>query len=109
MSPIVSTSAKTNVYSRTPSTMRVRQAAPPNGSEIDWLAIVRLPEEGGDDAASRRLLARDLRRDLALAEDEHAVHQLDMLVDLRREHHDRTAGTRYVDEHAVAVLLRADV
>src|SRR4051812_36291713 len=58
-------------------------------------------EERSHDPLARQPLARDLRADGALAEDEHAVHQLDVLVDLGREHHDRHALIGQVGEQHI--------
>src|SRR3954471_14677908 len=49
----------------------------------------RSAKEGSYDRAAGELLARQLRGDPALAEDQHAIHQLDVFVDLGREHDDR--------------------
>src|SRR5579862_6907973 len=83
----VRTSAKTYVFSRSPWTRRARQGMPGKATDSDWLAIVVLAEEARHDPLSGRPVAWDLGRELTLAEDEDAVHQLDVLVDLGREHH----------------------
>src|SRR3954452_8237827 len=45
-------------------------------------------KERSHDRLARQFAARQLSVDVALAEDEDTVHQLDVLVDLGREHHD---------------------
>ena len=51
----------------------------------------------------------ELPEELVLAEDEHAVHQLDVLVELGGEHDDRQALAGERAEQLVEVVLRADV
>src|SRR3954471_11337020 len=48
-------------------------------------------KEGSDDRLARQVAAGQFLVDGAFSEDEDAVHQLDVLVDLGREHHDRHA------------------
>src|SRR3954453_8413082 len=48
-------------------------------------------KERSHDRMARELRTHQLLADLAVAEDEDAVHQLHVLVDLGREHHDRHA------------------
>src|SRR3954447_4692154 len=66
-------------------------------------------KERSHDRLARELVARQLPGDPALAEDEDAVHQLDVLVDLGREHHDRDALAGEVAQQLVQVALRPDV
>ena len=65
----------------------------------------RLPRSRGGRARSRGSSAA-IR---ALAEDQHAIHQLDVLVDLGREHHDRHPLRGEVQQQRVEVALRVDV
>ena len=51
----------------------------------------------------------DLGDQLLFAEDEHPIHQLDVLVELGREHHHRQAFARQLGEQLVEVALGADV
>src|SRR3954454_133379 len=51
----------------------------------------------------RQLGAGQFLVDSALAEDEHAVHQLDVLVDLGREHHDHDALAGEVGQQVIEV------
>src|SRR3954454_3346880 len=89
-----STTAKTNG--------RVRSSSRRSG--IDGLA-----EERGDERLAVEGVAWQLGRDLPLAEDDHAIHQLDVLVDLGGEHHDRHAVGGEVQQQAVEVALGVDV
>src|SRR3954469_1772520 len=66
-------------------------------------------KERSHDRLARQLAAGQLLVDGALAEDEDAVHQLDVLVDLGREHHDRDALAGEVGQQVVEVALGADV
>src|SRR5439155_642183 len=106
---IVSTSEKRNAYSRTAAPTRARKDTPGSGTACG-LAVIRLrAEEARDEPPARCLCAPDLGRDLALAEDEDPVHQLEMLVHLGRQHHDRDAGACDIDQHLVDVALGAEV
>src|SRR3954454_7418282 len=66
-------------------------------------------KERSHDRLAREMLARKLLVDAALAEDEDAVHQLDVLVDLGRQHHDRDALPGQVEQQLIEVALGADV
>src|SRR3954454_22327668 len=66
-------------------------------------------KERSHDRLARQFAARQLSVDVALAEDEDTVHQLDVLVDLGREHHDRDALAGEVAEQRVEIALGADV
>src|SRR3954469_395731 len=59
-------------------------------------------KERSDDRLARELAAGQFPADRAFAEDEDAVHQLDVLVDLGREHHDRHAAAGEVHQQLVA-------
>jgi hypothetical protein len=58
-------------------------------SDTDGLA-----EERRHELRVVELAPGQLARELVIAEHEHPVHQLDMLIDLRREHHHRHPGAR---------------
>src|SRR4051812_20621124 len=66
-------------------------------------------KERTDDRLARELLACQFLGHRALTEHEDAVHQLDVLVDLRREHHDRHALPGEIGEQRVEVALGPDV
>src|SRR3954452_9919569 len=66
-------------------------------------------KERSHDRLARQLAARQLLVDVALAEDEDTVHQLDVLVDLGREHHDRDALAGEVEQQVIEVALGPDV
>src|SRR3954452_4382930 len=66
-------------------------------------------KEGSDNRLARQVAAGQFPADRAFSEDEDAVHQLDVLVDLGREHHDRHTALGQVDEQLVEVALGADV
>ena len=57
-------------------------SAKPNGRLRRKSRIGALPEEGGHERLPRELGALELAEDRVLAEDDHAVHQLHVLVDL---------------------------
>src|SRR3954447_1759126 len=66
-------------------------------------------KERSHDRMARELRTRQLLADPAVAEDEDAVHQLHVLVDLGREHHDRHALSGQVEQQLIKVALGADV
>src|SRR4051794_17544990 len=66
-------------------------------------------KEGSDDRLARELLARQFLVDATFAEDEDAVHELDVLVHLGREHHDRHTTLCEVGQQLVEIALGADV
>src|SRR5438105_2196800 len=110
ISATVSTSAKTNACSRAVLSSRVGHDSPGSATVSEVLAIVRVrSEEARDEPLPCRVGAPNLRRQLAFAEDEDAVHQLDVLVDLGREHDHGDAGARDVEQYLVDVALGADV
>src|SRR3954469_955491 len=68
-----------------------------------------LPEERGDERLAGQVGTGQLGRDAALPEDDHAVHELDVLVDLGREHRDGHAVGGEVEQQPVQVALGVDV
>src|SRR4051812_2779302 len=92
---------------------RVRPATASTGScaraSVARSDIAVLPEEGGDEAIARDLRAFELPEQLMLAEDEDAVHQLDVLIELGGEHDDRETLARERAEERVEVVLGPDV
>ena len=73
-------------------------------------ALLRLlAEVGGDDRLGGEFRSRDLREDLLVAEDEHAVDEFDEFIDLAREHHDAHAVGAEPLERRVDLALRHDV
>src|SRR5438128_1849436 len=92
---------------------RVRPGATSTGScaraPVARSDIAVLPEEGRDEALARDLRAVEFLEQLLLAEHEDAVHELDVLVELGREHDDRESLARERAEECVQVVLRPDV
>src|SRR5919204_1304204 len=84
-------------------------SAKPNGLLRGNSRIRTLPEEGGDESVARELRALELAKRLVLAEHDHAVHQLDVLVELRGQHHHRHALRGELREQRVEVALGAEV
>src|SRR4051794_6375595 len=66
-------------------------------------------KERSHDRLAGQLAAGQFLVDGALAEDEDAIHELDVLVDLGGEHHDGDALAGEVEQQVIEVALGADV
>ena len=70
---------------------------------------LRSPKNADDEPLARDLAALELLEQLVLAEDQDAIHQLDVLVELGGQHHHRQPFRGQRAEQRVQVVLRADV
>src|SRR5262245_3370334 len=68
-----------------------------------------LTEEPGNQSVSREILSLELAHQAVLSKDENSIHELDMLIQLRRQHDDGMTIASQLSEEDVKTPLGADV
>ena len=102
--PIARRASRRGALRGRPRRAALRRLAPSRGQPSP-----SSPKNAATSVSRGQLAAVELAEQLVLAEHEHAVHQLDVLVELGRQHHDREPLARERAEQRVEVVLGADV